>query len=324
MREIFIGIDLGGTNVKIGCFDSNLKLVAKTSIPTQLELGPESIIDRTVQAAENLVLKAGLSVDNICAAGIGSPGPVDIDAGIVIATSNLRFTNVPLRQILSDRLGKPAVLENDANVTCWAEHVAGAGKGADDMVLVTLGTGVGGGIISNGELVHGLGCNAGEMGHIIIYPDGRLCGCGQKGCVEAYASASSTAARAAEAIKAGAQSSLKKLLDEKGEITCKEVFEHVAAGDKLAKEITQDTAKALAILCIVLLHTTGPERVVFFGGMIGAGDLLLKPIRKFFDQYIWTINKEKMELCFATLGDDAGIIGTASLAIHAREQGRLG
>ncbi|MHC4396566.1 MAG: ROK family protein [Planctomycetota bacterium] len=324
MREIFVGIDLGGTNVKIGCFDSDLKLVTKTSIPTQLESGPESIVDRTVQAAEKILVEAGLSAENICAAGIGSPGPVDVDAGVVIATSNLRFTNVPLRQILSDRLGKPAVLENDANVTCWAEHVAGAGKGANDMVLITLGTGVGGGVISNGELVHGLGSNAGEMGHIIIYPDGRLCGCGQKGCVEAYASASSTATRATEAIKGGAQSSLKKLLDEKGEITCKEVYEHVASGDRLAKEITDDTAKALAIVCIVLLHTTGPERVVFFGGMIGAGELLLKPIRKFFDQYIWTINKEKMGLCFATLGDDAGIIGTASLAIHAREQGRLG
>ena len=319
MGEVFVGVDLGGTNIKIGCtlginFDGELSVIGKTSIPSEVELGAQSIIERIGEATEKLLAEAKKSVDDICAAGIGSPGVMDIQEGIVITAGNMKFENVPLRRMLSERLNCPAVLENDANVTCWGEYVVGAGKGADDMVLLTLGTGIGGGIISDGELVHGFCNNAAELGHTIVYPDGRLCGCGQKGCVETYASASATAARATEAIKAGAASSLKKLLEEEGEITCKDVYEHAAGGDKPAKEITDGTAKALALLCINILHATGPERIVFYGGLIGAGELLLKPVQKYFDEYIWSLKKEEVQICFATLGADAGIIGTAALA----------
>jgi glucokinase len=182
------------------------------------------------------------------------------------------------------------------------------------MVFFTLGTGIGGGIISNGELVHGCGGNAAELGHIIIYPDGRKCNCGQKGCVEAYASANSTAKRATEAIEAGAKSGLKKVLEEKGEITCKDVYKHLAAGDELARQITDETAKALALLCVNVLHATEPKRIVFAGGMIAAGEPLLNRIKDYFDEYIWSLKKEAVEICFATLGEDAGIIGAAALA----------
>jgi glucokinase len=142
--------------------------------------------------------------------------------------------------------------------------------------------------------------------------------------VEAYASADSTARRATEAIEGGAASSLKKVLDEKGRITSKDIYEHLAAGDKLAKEITDGTAKALAITCINMLHTTEPNRIVFAGGMIAAGDVLLNRIKDFFDEHIWTIKKEEtIEICFATLGEDAGIIGAAALAQHTHQQGKL-
>lgn len=323
MREVFIGVDLGGTNVKIGCFDATLTLIDKTSIPAEVQLGPQSIVNRIAQAIEDMLTKTGFSIENITAVGIGSPGVIDIAAGIVVTTSNLNFENVPLRQMLSDAIGKPVILENDANVTCWGERVAGAGTGADDMVLITLGTGIGGGIVSNGELLHGFANNAAELGHMIIYPDGRLCGCGQKGCLEAYASANSTVARATEAIQAGAESSLRQLLEEKGQMTCKDIFDHLATGDRLAREITDDTAKALALLCVSMLHISGPSCIVFYGGMIEAGDLLLKPIKKFFSKYIWTLKTEHVELRFATLGADAGIYGTAGLAIHAKKQGTL-
>ena len=322
MREVFVGVDLGGTNIKLGCFDGELNLISKRTIPSRVELGPESIIERIGQNIENMLSKLGLSVDNICAFGIGSPGVMDIEAGVVIAAGNMQFENVALRQMLSDYLGKPGVLENDANITCWGEHVLGAGKGVDEMILITLGTGIGGGIIKNGKLVHGFSNNGVEVGHIIIYPDGRMCSCGQRGCVEAYASASSTASRAKEAVKLGAISSLKKVFEETGDITCKDVYSHVAKGDKLAKEITDETAKALALLCINLLHVIGPKRIVFYGGMNRAGELLLNPIRKFFDQHIWRLKKENVELCFATLGADAGIIGTAALAIQAFKDGK--
>jgi len=324
MAEVFIGIDLGGTNIKIGCFDSGINLLSKTSVPTEADMGPGSVVERIVQTCRSLLAEAGQSLNDVSAIGIGTPGPADYREGVVIQAANLpKFKNIPLRDMVVQKLGKPAILENDANVACWGEFVVGAGKGVADMVFFTLGTGIGGGVICNGELVQGSGGNGAELGHIIIYPDGRSCNCGQKGCVEAYASASATARRAAEAIQAGAGSSLKKLLDEKGEITCKDVYEHLAAGDKLAKKITDETAKALALVCVSMLHITEPQRFVFAGGMIGAGDLLLNRIQDYFSEHVWKLKSEPIEICFATLGEDAGIIGAAALAKHAKKQGKL-
>ncbi len=315
-RSLFAGIDLGGTNIKVGIFDGQLGLRGKVSISTQVELGAESIVERMGTAVEDVLVQSGLDIGNLVAAGIGSPGVIDIEKGVVIQNANLGFRDVPLRDMLARRLGRPAVLENDANITCWAEFVAGKGKGCKDMILITLGTGIGGGVVSNGELVHGFENKAAELGHVIIYPNGRQCGCGQKGCVEAYSSANATAERALEAIRAGGDSSLKKVLDTTGTITCKDVYEHSYRGDKLAREVTDGTAKALGLFCVNLLHFTGPERILFFGGMTGAGDTLLVPIRRYFQKYIWTIQQENVEIDFASLGDNAGMIGAAALARH--------
>jgi len=324
MSEMFVGIDLGGTNIKIGLFDSALKLLSKTSVATKADMGPEVVIDKMTQTVEKLIIEAGLSLQDVAAVGIGTPGPAKYSEGVIIKSTNMpTFKNVPICRMLNERLGAPVVYDNDANVACWGEYAVGAGKGVKDMVFFTLGTGIGGGIISNGELVHGCDENAAELGHMIIYPDGRNCNCGQRGCVEAYASADSTARRAAEAVEAGAESSLKKVLDEKGQITSKDVYEHLDDGDKLAKEITDGTAKALAITCINMLHTTEPKRIVFAGGMIAAGDVLLNRIKDFFNEHIWTLKKEMVEICFATLGEDAGIIGAAALARHTKNQGKL-
>ncbi len=317
MSETFVGIDVGGTNIKIGLFDAELKLVSKTSVTTDADMGPEVVIDKMAQTVKDLLAEAGISLEDTVAVGIGTPGPARYTEGIIIKSTNMpKFKNVAICKMLNDRLGLPIVFDNDANVACWGEYVVGAGKGVKDMVFFTLGTGIGGGVVSSGELVHGCDENAAELGHMIIYPNGRSCNCGQKGCVEAYASADSTARRATEALEGGAESSLRKVLDEKGKITSKDVFEHVAADDELAKEIADGTAEALAITCINMLHTTEPQRIVFTGGMIAAGDLLLNRIRHFFDSQVWTIKKEEVEICFATLGEDAGIIGAGALARH--------
>lgn len=324
MSGIFVGIDLGGTNIKIGLFGSELKLVRKTSVATEADMGPDVVIDKMAQTVEKLVADEGLALSDIIAIGIGTPGPAKYSEGVIIRSTNMpKFKNVPICKMLKEKLGAPVVFDNDANVACWGEYAVGAGKGVEDMVFFTLGTGIGGGIISNGELVHGCAENAAELGHTIIYPDGRKCNCGQRGCVEAYASADSTARRAREAIEAGAESSLKKVLDEKGTITSKDVYEHLAAGDNLAKDITDGTAEALAITCINMLHTTEPKRIVFAGGMIAAGDVLLDRIRDYFDEHIWSIKEESVEIVFAALGEDAGIIGAAALARHAEQQGKL-
>ncbi len=318
MKKLFLGIDLGGTNIKVGCFDADLNLLCKDSTATDVEMGEDVVIDNIVQTANKLLADNSLKLSDVAAIGVGSPGTLNISEGVIISTSNFPcFRNTPLRRILSEKFGKPVVFENDANAACWGEYVAGAGKGADDILFFTLGTGIGGAILTNGQLVHGFCDNAGELGHIVIQKDGRPCGCGQQGCVEAYSSAGATAKRATEAVEAGAKSGLTKVLVTNGEITCKDVFEHYKKNDRLAKNIVEGSASALGLLCVNLLHVTGPKRVVFSGGMIGAGDILLERIRHFFKQYIWPLKEEKLEICFATLGEDAGIIGTAALAIQA-------
>ncbi len=318
--RIFVGIDLGGTNIKIGCFDSDIKLICKTSVPTEAEMGPKAVVERIAETIGKLLREGGFSLKDVAAVGLGCPGPARYREGIIESATNLpKFKNMPIRQMLEDKLGKPVVFENDANAACWGEYVQGAGLGVEDMVFFTLGTGIGGGIISGGRLLAGCGDNAAELGHIIVYPDGRKCNCGQKGCAEAYASASNTAKRAIEAIEAGAESSLKKAIEEKGEITSRDVYEHLKRGDGLAKEITDGTAKALAILCVNMLHTTEPKRIVFAGGMIAAGDVLLNRIKDYFNEQIWSLKKETVDICFATLGEDAGIIGAAALAKQAKK-----
>ena len=322
MKEVFIGIDLGGTNIKFGCFDSDLHMLSNGSVPTKVNIGPEIVIERMGQMIEKLLTKAGANLENIKAIGIGSPGPANYDQGIIIKAANLpEFANIPISKMLSKRLGnKPVILENDANTACFGEYKLGVGKGIKDMVFFTLGTGIGGAIVHDGKLVRGCDHNGAELGHIIIYPDQRQCNCGQKGCVEAYASANSTAKRATEALEAGEKSTLQKTLDKNGQITCKDIYSHLEKGDKLAKKITEKTAEALGILCVNLLHTTEPQRIVFTGGMIAAGDILLDRIKYYFKQHIWSLKAETVEICFAVLGENAGIIGAAALAHNMSEK----
>lgn len=324
MSEYFIGIDIGGTNVKVGVFDVDMKIVCKGSVPTESHMGAADVVDRVVEATKKLLADNGAELDAIGGVGIGTPGPADYPAGVLYKLANLpKFQDTPLRDMIARGFGCGAIMDNDANVACWGEFSAGVGKDADSMVLFTLGTGVGGGIVNDGELVTGCDHNAAELGHVIIFPDGRQCNCGQHGCVETYASASSTAARAKEAVEAGAESSLKSVLEKNGDITCQDVYDHLAKGDSVAKEVTDLTAKSLAIMCINMLHTTEPARIVFSGGVIAAGDVLLDRIKYYFHDQLWKLKEEKTEICFATLGEDTGITGAAALAKHAKDRGKL-
>jgi glucokinase len=181
-REVLIGIDLGGTNIKVGVFTAQLNLLAKDVIRTEAAGGPDHVIDRIVKAATDVLTRTGKDMKHVRAVGIGAPGPANIAEGVIASAPNMPgFENTPVKKLLSDKMGVPVVFENDANAACWGEFVAGAGRGVKDMVLITLGTGIGGGVVSNGRLLHGFEDSAGELGHTIIYPDGRLCGCGQRG-----------------------------------------------------------------------------------------------------------------------------------------------
>ena len=244
--DYLLGIDLGGTSIKIGCFDTSLNLIGKAAEATSADMDAATMVGCFRRLAESLLSEHGLGLDDLAAVGIGTPGPIDLNEGIVLAAPNLPlFRNVPLRALVTESLGKKTIMENDANAACWAEYVAGAGQGADEMVMLTLGTGIGGGIITRGRLVHGVAGGAAELGHIILYPEGRLCACGQKGCAEAYASARSTAKRATEAIAEGKSSSMTETLKTNGELTCKDVFDHAAMQDALAKEVIDGTGPGL-------------------------------------------------------------------------------
>lgn len=324
MDEYFIGIDLGGTNVKVGLLDNLGSVLARHSQPTEVEAGPAALVKRVARTCRDLLSQNSVPQDKLRAAGIGSPGPISVSQGKIINAGNLPgFEDFAIRAKISSKLQVPVVLENDANSACWGEFWAGAGKGAADMIMFTLGTGIGGGIVSDGELLHGSQDNAGELGHMIIEPGGRRCSCGQRGCLEACASASHTARRAEEALVSGKASSLSGVMQDNGSLTCKDVFEHAIAGDELANEIVDGTAKALGQACVNMRHITEPTLAVLAGGMINAGDFLVRKVRHFYTDIMWSLKSEPMEICLATLGEDAGIVGSAGLAMHAYQQGKL-
>ena len=323
----YLGLDLGGTNIKAGVVDEHGKLLAKVSTPTEGQGGPDIVINRMAEAAKDAAAEADIALEKITAIGIGSPGPLDMDIGVIKAAPNLPgWINIPLRDRIADATGRPAVLENDANAAAFGEFWTGAGgdKSIRHMVMFTLGTGVGSGIIIEGRLLHGAQDEGAEAGHMIMVPDGRPCGCGQRGCLETYASASRVAIRAQEAVAHGQISSLKPLYEEDPEqITSKTVFEHAAKGDRVSMRVVDDAALYLGIACVNICRILDPQMIVFAGGMIAAGDFLFDKIRAAFDDHTWSYGSKGVQIVPARLGNDAGVIGAAGVAWDAHQHGRI-
>jgi glucokinase len=310
-----IGIDLGGTNIKAGILDSDGALIYRCSIETQADRGFEHVFCRLVQLVENCIAAADLTKADIAAIGYGTPGPMSHAEGIVYASPNLPgWKDIPLRARFTEATGLPVMLDNDANVAAYGEFVAGAGKGTRDMVLLTLGTGIGGGIVLNGELQRGAFDNAAEIGHTIAVANGRPCPCGQRGCLERYGSANAVAERFVEALEAGDESPLKERVAAGEALTSVDVARAAREGDALAARIWDETCLYLALACVNIQHMLNPECVVFAGGLIRAGEQLLGPIRRHFERQTWSVAKDFPRIELATLGDDAGIIGAATLA----------
>lgn len=310
-----VGIDLGGTFIKAGVVDAANKIVHRQSIETLADRGVDDTIDRLGRLVTSLLAATRLSNDHVAGVGIGAPGPMSHAAGMILSAPNLPgWTNVPLRKRLNAVTGLRTTLENDANAAAFGELTAGAGQAVRDLVFFTLGTGVGGGVIIDGRLHRGRFDNAGEFGHIIVQPDGRPCPCGQSGCLERYASALAVGQRATEAIRSGENSSLKTLLDQGKVIDAPDVDQAAVAGDPLARRIWNETCRFLAIACVGLQHVLNPERIVLGGGLIGSRARLLEPVRRHFRELTWNAADDVPEITLATLGNDAGIIGTAALA----------
>jgi glucokinase len=226
---------------------------------------------------------------------------------------------VPLRDRLRAATHQKVFVENDANAAAYGEFVAGAGRAARDMVMLTLGTGVGGGVILEGRLLRGHFDNAGEIGHMIVEPGGDRCPCGQRGCLERYASASAVGRWAGRELEAGAASSLREMFERTGQVDARDVQLAMAAGDALAARLWNETVRYLAIAAVNIQHMLNPEQIILAGGLIGAGDRLLDPLREQFARLTWNSAADGPSFALATLGTDAGVIGVAALAREAGE-----
>ena len=317
MAKYCIGIDLGGTFIKFNLVDEAGTPVETLQLPTPGNI--DGVVEQMVAGARQALESNDVATDDAVGVGIGSPGPLDIEAGIVLATPNIEgMENVPLRDLVAEGLSLPAVLENDANAAAYGEFIAGAGRDASNMVMLTLGTGVGGGVVIDGKLLHGSHGMGAELGHIVVQPEGRLCGCGQTGCLEQYASATFLAKNAMRMIdEDGRSGALAEVYRRKGAIDAKDINEARRGGDELAAEVWDEAANYLALGCVDLCRAFDPDMIVLGGGMTGAGEDLMVPLRKHFTDLHWNMTEQMTDIVIAGLGNDAGAIGAAGVAWQA-------
>ena len=317
MSKWCIGIDLGGTFIKFIALDADRKATEPFQLPTPD--GGKAVLQQMIDGAKSAFDRYGLDRQDVLGVGIGSPGPLKVSEGIIVAMPNVAdMENVPIRDRVAEGVGLPAVLENDANAAAFGEYISGAGGPRGDMVLLTLGTGIGSGIILGGRILHGWHELGGEIGHWVVAPGGELCGCGQRGCLERYSSAAAIARLAAREIEQnGRDSLLKARLADRGAIDAKDVNEARLAGDALAGEIWHQAVYYLAVACINICRALDPEEIILAGGLIKAGEDLTQPLEKCFRELNWTLTEPMTKLSLARMGNDAGVLGAAGVAWQA-------
>jgi glucokinase len=317
-ERYIIGVDLGGTNIVAGAmpYDGSAEL-AMRSLPTRSEEGTESVLARIAEMVEDVIrqttAETGAQREDFLGIGIGAPGPLNRARGVVIFTPNLGWRDVPLRDEIAKRTGLPATLDNDANCATLGEWWCGAAKGHRNVMGLTIGTGIGGGLILEGRLYHGSSDVAGEIGHTTIDANGRLCKCGNYGCLEAYASGTAIANRAAEALARDGASRILELVEgQTDRITAQTVYEAARAEDALALEIVHDTARFLGIGISNLLNVFNPDVVVIAGGVTQAGDALFEPLRAEVRRRAFRPAVEACEIVPGALPLSAGVVGAVA------------
>jgi glucokinase len=314
-----LGLDIGGTNVVVGVIpmEGGTPLGLRR-IPTLPAAGGEEVVRRVVEAAEGClgeVLRAEGGVrDQVAGVGVGAPGPLNRKEGILLEAPNLGWRDFPLRNLISEGLGLPAEIDNDANCATFGEWWMGAGRGSRILVGLTLGTGIGGGLVLDGEVHHGASDGAGEFGHMTIDSTGRKCKCGNYGCLEAYASGPNIAARAVEGLDAGVESILSELVDGVlDKITAATVYEGVVLGDAYSEEVMKETAKFLGVGIANLVNALNPDTVVIAGGVTRAGEYLFAPLKKEVRRRAFRSAVEACRIVPADLPETAGVIGAAGI-----------
>jgi len=322
-----LGVDLGGTNIVTGAVAEDGSAVhGVRADATRAEDGADAVVDRIARLCRESMAEAeragGVTRDRIVGVGIGSPGPLDRERGLVLVTPNLGWRDFPLRQRVSDALGLPATLDNDANCAVFGEWWMGAGRGAQVLVGMTIGTGIGGGIVIDGKIYHGVSDAAGEIGHTTIDSTGRRCKCGNYGCLEAYASGPAIAARAVEGIEAGAESRLPDYVGGDLErITAQTVYEAAHDGDTYALEVVRDTARLLGTGVANLINIFNPDTVVILGGVTLAGDSLFVPLQAEVKRRAFKPAVARCRILPGTLPGTAGVVGAAATFTTQRRPG---
>ena len=311
--KYYVGIDLGGTNIVAGVVDEEYNIVAKASTKTNCPRPAKEIADDMARMAIQAVENANLTMEQIEWIGVGTPGIANSETGIIEYSNNLGFKDTPMVEYIRETIDKPVFIENDANAAAYGEFVAGAAKGAKNAVCITLGTGVGGGIIIDGKIYSGSNFAGAEIGHTVIEVDGAQCSCGRKGCFEAYSSATGLIRMTNEAIAEHPDSIMAEMA-KTAKVTARTSFDAMRDGDKYAKVIVDKYIKYLAAGITNTINIFQPDVLCIGGGVCNEGDPLLLPVKALVKDEVYTRNSEKnTEIVIAKLGNDAGIIGAAFL-----------
>lgn len=309
-----IGIDVGGTNVKIALVDGDGKIIYSNSVPTYAQMGYEYTVNNIKQAIKDLMKETNTESKDIQGIGFDFPGQVDCKTGVVKNAPNIPgWVNVPIAQMIEDEFHIPTRIDNDVRCAALGELKFGAGRGCENFVCITVGTGIGSGLVINGKVVRGAANAAGELGHIKLQmEDGPLCGCGDSGCLEAFASGPSIVAMAQEYLKGGKSAKFRELAGD-GEITPYIVAKAAEAGDPVAKRIFEKMGYYIGMGLTSVINLLNPEKIIIGGGVAECGELLLDPIRRTINERAMKVQREAVEIVPAELGNSAGVIGASML-----------
>lgn len=309
----YIGVDLGGTNIAAGIVNEEGTIIRKKSVPTGRTRKSEEIVGDICRVVLDIIEEEGLTTEEIHSIGIGSPGIHDRENGVIIYNNNLNFRNVPVRKMIQESISLPVYLENDANCAAIAESVAGAAKGEDYAIIITIGTGIGGGIIIDRKLYTGFNGAGGELGHAVIKVNGELCSCGRKGCWEAYSSATALIRQTKEAAEKNPDSKILELVEgDLSKINAKTAFDAAKMGDKTGIEVVDNYITYLAEGLANMVNIFQPGIIAIGGGVSKEGEYLLKPLREKMKSITYSsYGLEEGRIVTAKMGNDAGIVGSA-------------
>ena len=319
MNKYSVGVDIGGTNVTLALVTRKGKIVKKIRFPTRVEEGKAKTIKRIIKALGEVM--EGLSLESIEGIGIGAAGDIDQDKGIVRFSPNLFWKNVPLVRLIKKKFNTKVVLDNDANAAAWGTYVLETKRKIKNLLCITLGTGVGGGLIINGGIYHGASGTAGEIGHITVDPQGQKCNCGNYGCLETYVGAAYIVKKAIKEIKKGEKSLIKKLArGNLHSITSQTIQAAALKGDKLARRIWKEVGEYLGIGLSGVINLLNPEVIVFGGGVTRAQELIFKPMRAELRKRAFVVPFEKVKFTHTKFGADLGVIGAALLTLQGNRE----